>query len=177
MALTAPVKTRLAMNNVVLIGMPACGKSSAGVLLAKTLRKDFVDTDLLIQNFEGKALQEIIDERGNAYFRDVEDAVISNFSGDNFVIATGGSAVYNHDVMQRFRDQGDVLVYIKAPCEEIVKRLNNIATRGVTLAPGQTIEDLYKERIPLYEKEADIIVDTEGLDLEQTVTKIAEALK
>ncbi len=165
------------MNNVVLIGMPACGKSSAGVLLAKTLRKDFVDTDLLIQNFEGKALQEIIDERGNAYFRDVEDAVISSFSGDNFVIATGGSAVYNHDVMQKFRDQGDVLVYIKAPCEEIVKRLNNIATRGVTLAPGQTIEDLYKERIPLYEKEADIIVDTEGLDLEQTVTKIAEALR
>lgn len=165
------------MNNVVLIGMPACGKSSTGVLLAKTLRKDFVDTDLLIQNFEGKALQEIIDERGNAYFRDVEDAVISNFSGDNFVIATGGSAVYNHDVMQKFRDQGDVLVYIKAPCEEIVKRLNNIATRGVTLAPGQTIEDLYKERIPLYEKEADITVDTEGLDLEQTVTKIAEALK
>ena len=164
------------MNNVVLIGMPACGKSSAGVLLAKVLKKDFVDTDLLIQKYEGRTLQEIIDDRGNAYFRDVEDAVIGNLSVDDHVIATGGSAVYNHDVMQKFRDQGDTIVYIQVPCDEIVRRLNNIATRGVTLAPGQTIENLYQERIPLYEKEAGITVDTEGLDLEQTVTKIAEAL-
>lgn len=165
------------MNNVVLIGMPACGKSSAGVLLAKTLRKDFVDTDLLIQDFEGRSLQEIIDDRGNAYFRDVEDAVIGNFKGDNFVIATGGSAVYSHEVMQKFRDAGDTIVYIKVPCDEIVKRLNNIKTRGVTLAPGQSIEDLYEERIPLYEKESDVTVDADGLDLEETVTKIAEALR
>ena len=165
------------MNNVVLIGMPACGKSSAGVLLAKTPRKDFVDTDLLIQDFEGRSLQEIIDDRGNAYFRDVEDAVIGNFKGDNFVIATGGSAVYSHEVMQKFRDAGDTIVYIKVPCDEIVKRLNNIKTRGVTLAPGQSIEDLYKERIPLYEKESDVTVDADGLDLEETVTKIAEALR
>ena len=165
------------MNNVVLIGMPGCGKSSAGVLLAKTLRKDFVDTDLLIQNFEGRSLQEIIDDRGNAYFRDVEDAVIGNFRGDNYVVATGGSAVYSHENMQKFRDAGDTIVYIKTSCDEIVRRLSNIATRGVTLAPGQTVEDLYNERIPLYEKEAGIIVDTEGLDLEQTVTEIARALK
>lgn len=165
------------MNNVVLIGMPGCGKSSAGVLLAKTLRKDFVDTDLLIQNFEGRSLQEIIDDRGNAYFRDVEDAVIGNFRGDNYVVATGGSAVYSHENMQKFRDAGDTIVYIKTSCDEIVRRLSNIATRGVTLAPGQTVEDLYNERIPLYEKEAGVIVDTEGLDLEQTVTEIARALK
>ncbi len=165
------------MNNVVLIGMPGCGKSSAGVLLAKTLRKDFVDTDLLIQNFEGRSLQEIIDDRGNAYFRDVEDAVIGNFRGDNYVVATGGSAVYSHDNMQKFRDAGDTIVYIKTSCDEIVRRLSNIATRGVTLAPGQTVEDLYNERIPLYEKEAGVIVDTEGLDLEQTVTEIARVLK
>lgn len=165
------------MNNVVLIGMPGCGKSSAGVLLAKTLRKDFVDMDLLIQNFEGRSLQEIIDDRGNAYFRDVEDAVIGNFRGDNYVVATGGSAVYSHENMQKFRDAGDTIVYIKTSCDEIVRRLSNIATRGVTLAPGQTVEDLYNERIPLYEKEAGVIVDTEGLDLEQTVTEIARALK
>ena len=165
------------MNNVVLIGMPACGKSSAGVLLAKTLRKDFVDTDLLIQDIEGRSLQEIIDDRGNAYFRDVEDAVIGSFDGENFVIATGGSAVYSHEVMQKFRDAGDTIVYIKVPCDEIVKRLSNIKTRGVTLAPGQSIEDLYKERIPLYEKESDVTVDIDGEDLEETVTKIAEALQ
>ena len=176
-SLTPKAPRRPKMNNVVLIGMPGCGKSSAGVLLAKTLRKDFVDTDLLIQNFEGRSLQEIIDDRGNAYFRDVEDAVIGNFCGDNYVVATGGSAVYSHDNMQKFRDAGDTIVYIKTSCDEIVRRLSNIATRGVTLAPGQTVEDLYNERIPLYEKEAGVIVDTEGLDLEQTVTEIARALK
>ena len=161
------------MNNIVLIGMPGCGKSSAGVLLAKTLEKDFVDTDLLIQKCEGMSLQEIIDTRGNAYFRDVEDAVLMSFDGDNYVVATGGSAVYCHAAMEKFRQDGDTIVYIKVTAPEIIKRLNNIKTRGVTLAPGQTIEDLYNERVPLYEKEADIIVETEGLDLEETVTKIA----
>lgn len=165
------------MSNVILIGMPGCGKSSAGVLLAKTLKKDFVDTDLLIQRCEGKTLQNIIDERGNAYFRDVEDAVLMNFHGDNYVVATGGSAVYCHVAMDHFRDEGGTVVYIKLPVETIVKRLKNIKTRGVTLAPGQTIEDLYDERIPLYEKEADIVVETDGLDLEESVMKIAEALK
>ena len=161
------------MNNIVLIGMPGCGKSSAGVLLAKTLEKDFVDTDLLIQKCEGMSLQEIIDTRGNAYFRDVEDAVLMSFDGDNYVVATGGSAVYCHAAMEKFRQDGDTIVYIKVTAPEIIKRLSNIKTRGVTLAPGQTIEDLYNERVPLYEKEADIIVETEGLDLEETVTKIA----
>lgn len=165
------------MSNVILIGMPGCGKSSAGVLLAKTMEKDFIDTDLLIQKCEGKSLQKIIDERGNAYFRDVEDAVLMNFEGDNYVVATGGSAVYCHEAMEKFRKDGGAIVYIKLPCKTIVKRLRNIKTRGVTLAPGQTIEDLYNERIPLYEKEADVIVETEGLELEETVTKIAETLK
>ena len=162
------------MNNIVLIGMPGCGKSSAGVLLAKTLEKDFVDTDLLIQKCEGMSLQEIIDTRGNAYFRDVEDAILMSFDGDNYVVATGGSAVYCHEAMEKFRQDGDTIVYIKVTAPEIIKRLSNIKTRGVTLAPGQTIEDLYNERVPLYEKEADIIVETEGLDLEETVTKIAK---
>ena len=165
------------MNNIVLIGMPGCGKSSAGVLLAKTLEKDFVDTDLLIQKCEGMSLQEIIDTRGNAYFRDVEDAVLMSFDGDNYVVATGGSAVYCHAAMEKFRQDGDTIVYIKVTAPEIIKRLSNIKTRGVTLAPGQTIEDLYNERVPLYEKEADIIVETEGLDLEETVTKIADNVK
>ena len=164
------------MNNVILIGMPGCGKSSEGVLLAKVLKKNFIDTDLLIQKCEGMTLQEIIDTRGNAYFRDVEKEVLMQFEGDNYVIATGGSAVYYPEAMEKFR-QGGTIVYIKLPCETIIKRLKNIRTRGVTLAPGQTIEDLYNERIPLYEKEADIIVDASGLDIEESVEKIAEALE
>lgn len=165
------------MDNVILIGMPGCGKSSEGVLLAKALEKDFVDTDLLIQKCEGMSLQNIIDKRGNAYFRDVEDAVLMAFEGDNYVVATGGSAVYCHAAMERFRQNGGTIVYIKLPCETIIKRLSNIKTRGVTLAPGQTIEDLYCERIPLYEKEADVIVETEGLEIEESVAKIAKILK
>ena len=165
------------MSNVILIGMPGCGKSSAGVLLAKTLEKDFIDTDLLIQKAEDMSLQKIIDEKGTAYFRDVEDEILLDFDGDNYVVATGGSAVYCHEAMERFKENGGTVVYIKLPVETIVSRLSNIKTRGVTLAPGQTIEDLYNERIPLYEKEADVIVEPEGLDLEETVTKIAEALR
>lgn len=164
------------MNNVILIGMPGCGKSTEGVLLAKVLNKNFVDTDLLIQKCEGMSLQEIIDIRGNAYFRDVEKEVLLQFEGDNYVIATGGSAVYYPEAMEKFR-KGGRIVYIKLPVETILKRLSNIKTRGVTLAPGQTIEDLYNERIPLYEKEADITVETEGLEIEESVKKIAEALK
>ena len=164
------------MNNVILIGMPGCGKSSEGVLLAKALEKDFVDTDLLIQKCEGMSLQEIIDTRGTDYFRDVEDAVLMAFEGDNYVIATGGSAVYCHEAMEKFR-KGGKIVYIKLPCETIVNRLSNIKTRGVTLAPGQTIEDLYNKRIPLYEKEADIIVDAKGLEIEESVSKIVEAVR
>ena len=164
------------MNNVILIGMPGCGKSSEGVLLAKVLKKDFVDTDLLIQNVEGMTLQQIIDIRGNAYFRDLEKEVLLHFEGDNYIVATGGSAVYYPEAMDHFR-QGGKIVYIKLPVETIIKRLNNIKTRGISLEPGQTIEDLYNERIPLYEKEADIIVDTTGLEIEESVAKIAEAVK
>ena len=165
------------MNNVILIGMPGCGKSSAGVLLAKSLEKDFVDTDLLIQKCEGTSLQEIIDEKGVPYFREVEEGVLKAFEGEDYVVATGGSAVYSEEAMRKFRESGDVIVYIKSPVEEIVKRLKNIKTRGVTLAPGQTIEDLYDERVPLYEKEADITVDTSGMELEEAVTAIAKALE
>ncbi|MBR3147450.1 MAG: shikimate kinase [Eubacterium sp.] len=164
------------MNNVILIGMPGCGKSSEGVLLAKVLKKSFVDTDLLIQKCEGMTLQEIIDIRGNAYFRDVEKEILLQFEGDNYVVATGGSAVYYPEAMEKFR-QGGIVVYIRLPVDTIIKRLSNIKTRGISLAPGQTIESLYKERIPLYEKEADIIVDAEGLEIEESVAKIAEALK
>ena len=153
------------MNNIVLIGMPGCGKSSAGVLLAKTLEKDFVDTDLLIQKCEGMSLQEIIDTHSRIVF--FGGAGVSTESGIPDFRSQDG--LYN---MQYRYPPETIISHVTAP--EIIKRLSNIKTRGVTLAPGQTIEDLYNERVPLYEKEADIIVETEGLDLEETVTKIAK---
>jgi len=154
--------------------MPACGKSTVGVVLAKTMNKGFVDTDLLIQQKEGRRLQEIIDAEGNDYFRRVERSVLLDFNGSGQVVATGGSAVYFEDAMEHFRRDG-VVVYLKVSLDNILERMNNIQTRGISIDKGQTIEELYLERAPLYEKYADITVDADGCTVEQVIEKIALA--
>ena len=153
--------------------MPSCGKSTIGVVLAKTMNKGFVDTDLLIQQKEGKTLQNIINEHGNDYFHHVEESVLLETNVRNFVIATGGSAIYFDRAMEHFKENGKV-VYLKVSLETILERLNNIKTRGVTLGKGQTIEDLYKQRVPLYEKHADLVIEAEHLTIEEVVEKIIE---
>lgn len=164
------------MKNVILVGMPSCGKSTIGVVLAKTMNKGFVDTDLLIQQKEGKTLQDIINEHGNEYFHQVEENVLLATEVRNFVVATGGSAIYFDRAMEHFKEHGKI-VYIKVSLETILERLNNIKTRGVTLGKGQTIEDLYKQRIPLYEKHADIVIEAEHLTIEEVVEKIIEVFE
>lgn len=161
-------------SNIILIGMPACGKSTVGVVLAKTVNKGFLDTDLLIQQREGRRLQEIIDAEGNDYFRRVERSVLLDFNGSGQVVATGGSAVYFEDAMEHFRRDG-VVVYLKVSLDNILERMNNIRTRGISIDKGQTIEELYLERVPLYEKYADITVDSDGCTVEQVIEKIALA--
>lgn len=163
------------MRNVILIGMPSCGKSTCGVVLAKTMNKGFVDTDLLIQQKEGMALQEIINRRGNEYFHQVEEKVLCDFEGYNYVVATGGSAIYYEKAIEKFKQNGTV-VYLKVSLETVLARLRNIKTRGVTLAKGQTLEDLYHQRIPLYEKYADVVIESEGCSVEDLVEKIIQAL-
>ncbi|TDP60549.1 shikimate kinase [Aminicella lysinilytica] len=158
-------------SNIILIGMPACGKSTVGVVLAKTVNKGFLDTDLLIQQREGRRLQEIIDAEGNDYFRRVERSVLMDFKGSGQVVATGGSAVYFDDAMEHFRRDG-VVVYLKVSPENILDRMSNIRTRGISMDKGQTIEELYLERAPLYEKYADITVDADGCTVEQVIEKI-----
>lgn len=159
------------MENVILVGMPACGKSTIGVVLAKTMNKGFIDTDLLIQQREGRALQAIINEHGNEYFHQVEERVLLDVDVKNHVIATGGSAIYFDSAMEHFKEQGKI-VYIQVSLKTILERLRNIKTRGVTLGAGQTLEDLYKQRVPLYEKHADLIINAEGLHIEEIVEKI-----
>ena len=151
--------------------MPGCGKSTIGVVLAKTAGKNFVDTDILIQESEGELLQNIIDNCGIEYFKQVEEKVLSEFCEENCVIATGGSAVYYKNAMKNFDEQGTI-VYIKLPFETIKNRLDNIKTRGIILEAGQTLQELYKERIPLYEKYANVVIDGEGKDVEQIVSEI-----
>lgn len=164
------------MRNVILIGMPSCGKSTCGVVLAKTMNKGFVDTDLLIQQKEGMALQEIINQYGNPYFHQVEEKVLCDFEGYNYVVATGGSAIYYEKAIEKFKKNGTV-VYLKVSLDTVLARLRNIKTRGVTLAKGQTLEDLYMERIPLYEKYADVVIESEGCTVEELVEKIIQALE
>ena len=164
------------MDNIILIGMPACGKSTLGVLLAKTLGMSFMDTDLLIQEQEGELLQSIIDRRGLDAFLDAEERVLSGVEANHSVIATGGSAVYSEKAMEHLRSIGKV-VYIRLPLGEIKKRLRNIKTRGVAMNPGQSLEDLYNQRTPLYEKYADLVIDTAGRSLEESVSEFTEVLK
>ena len=164
------------MSNIVMIGMPGCGKSTVGVLLAKALGLNFVDTDVVFQAKEGRKLQRIIDEIGiDAFLKREEEAILS-LSCDRTVIATGGSVVYGERAMQHLHKSG-VVVYIRLPYQEIEKRLSNLATRGVTLREGQTLYDLYQERIPLYEREADIVLDAAGLEIEETVASIAKRIE
>lgn len=162
------------MKNIILTGMPSSGKSTVGVVLAKTMNKGFVDTDILIQQREGCTLQDIIDEKGNDYFHDIEEQVLLDFDGEDYVVATGGSAIYFDRAMAHFRENGKI-VYLKVSLETVLTRLNNIKTRGVTLKKGQTLADLYEHRIPLYEKHADIVIEADGLTVEEVVERIMEA--
>ncbi len=163
------------MKNIVLIGMPGAGKSTIGVLLAKTMLMDFCDTDLIIQKKEGSALCEIIKEKGTDEFIRIEDEIIGAQKFENCVIATGGSAVYGENAMKNLKENG-IAVYLKVSADELEKRICNIHTRGIAMKEGTTIAELYAERSPLYEKYADITVDCSDSTPEQCVDAIAEML-
>ncbi len=163
------------MNNIVLIGMPGSGKSTVGVLLAKMLGMNFVDADLLIQQQEGMKLYEILEKKGNAYFAKVEDEVNASIQAEHTVIATGGSVVYGKAAMAHLKEIGTV-VYLKVPLKELERRIKNFATRGIQMEEGQTLADLYAERIPLYEQYADVTVATGAGGLQRNAEKIIQAL-
>ena len=148
-------------DNIILIGMPGCGKSTIGVLLAKNLAYGFLDSDLVIQEQSGRKLQEMIDEMGPEAFSAFEDAVNATLIPHNTVIATGGSAVYGTRAMEHFREIGTV-VYLNASYETIEKRVRNFEPRGIVIPEGQTFRDVYNERTALYEKYADITVDVDA---------------
>ena len=163
------------MANIVLIGMPGCGKSTVGVLLAKALQMDFVDTDIVLQQQQGKKLQEILDQIGNDAFLKLEEDCVRGLDYDHTVIATGGSVVYGKSAMRHLHENG-LVVYNQMPYDEIERRLSNLATRGVTLKKGQTLRNLYDERIPLYEAEADYVFEAEKGDVQKTVVDLAQQL-
>ncbi len=163
-------------QNVVLIGMPGVGKSTVGVILAKVLGYEFVDSDLLIQKAEKRLLREIIAQEGQAGFLKIENRVNASIDMEKTVIATGGTVVYCTEAMEHLKKIGTV-VYLKLDYEILKKRLGNLRCRGVVLRKGQTLKDLYDERTPLYEKYADIVVDEKNLNIEETLQKILEKLE
>jgi shikimate kinase len=164
------------MKNIVLIGMPGAGKSTVGVILAKALRRHFLDTDIVIQEHAGRLLQEIIDTDGPAAFKKLEEETVLSLHRRNAVIATGGSVVFSERAMEQLKTEG-VVVYLKISFGEMEKRLRNITTRGIVLSRGETLRDMYNERVPLYERYADITVDCSGEDFEDCVGSVIEELR
>jgi shikimate kinase len=160
-----------AKPNLILIGMPGAGKSTVGVLLAKRLGVPFLDTDILMQTGEGCYLQETIGMHGVEGFRDIEEKYLLTVASDCGVVATGGSAVYSSKAMAHLKSLGPA-VYLQIGLSRLKHRLGNLDTRGVLRLPGQTIEMIYDERRPLYEKLSDITVFTGGMSPDQVVTAV-----
>lgn len=161
------------MNNLVLIGMPGCGKSTIGVVLAKVMGYQFIDSDLLIQEKEHRLLSVILEEDGIDRFNEIENQVNASIETDRAVIATGGSVVYGAEAMEHLRNIG-VVIYMRLPYKEIEDRLVDLFERGISMRNNQTLKELYEERTPLYEKYAHAIVDVEDRTIRDTVLLVKD---
>lgn len=164
------------MKNVIFIGMPASGKSTIGVVVAKHLGYDFIDSDLLIQKQEKRLLKDIIADVGNEGFLAIENQVNCDIKAERAVISPGGSIVYCQEAMEHFKEIGTI-IYLKVSFETINERISSAKNRGVVLKEGQTLKDLYDERTCLFEKYADCTISEDGLSLEETIDKVLELLK
>lgn len=160
-------------ENIVLIGMPGSGKSTCGVLAAKALLKNFFDTDLLFQGLEEKKLQDIIDENGIEYFLNAEEQTILSLDINATVIATGGSVVYSDKSMEHLK-KGGKIIFLNLSYDTMVDRIKNITTRGVVVKKGDSLKDMYNERLPMYQKWADVIIDCDNKTVEETVAEIVK---
>ena len=160
-------------SNIVMIGMPGSGKSTLGLALAEQIGYTFVDVDRVIEAETGKLLKEIIAEQGDDGFLKVEEEINASLQAERTVFAPGGSVIYGPKAMEHLKDIATI-VYLKVPFEELEKRLGNLQERGVVLKDGMTLRDLYNERLPYYDRYAEVIMDETGKDFEQTVTALKE---
>lgn len=171
------MKSAPGKGNIVLIGMPGAGKSTIGIVLAKILNKGFIDADLVIQNHYGETLQVLIDRHGPEGFIRLENDVLRGMQANNAVIATGGSAVYSDEGMRHLASIGTV-IYLKISCESLVSRLGDLDERGVVMRGGaSTLNDLFAQRQPLYERHADLTVNVDVLTITSAARKIAQMLQ
>ncbi|MDO6571938.1 shikimate kinase [Gilvimarinus sp. 2_MG-2023] len=144
-------------KSIVLIGMPGVGKSTVGVLLAKELAKEFIDTDLLIQTHTQKTLHDIVLENGYQHLRELEEATILTLEVDGHVVSTGGSAIYGAEAMEHLAKSGQI-IFLDLPLASLEPRIHNMNTRGIARPNGQTFAEVYQERVPLYQAAADITI-------------------
>lgn len=163
-------------DNIILIGMPGSGKTTIGTELSEKIGYGYIDSDSVIVAREGKRLNEIIAERGREVFLDIEAKINSELCASRCVIATGGSVIYRDFAMQKLKEKGTI-VYLKVSYEEIAKRLGDLKKRGVALKDGFTLKDLYEERVPLYEKYADIVVELKVGSIADSVAQVVAALQ
>lgn len=168
------------MKTIILIGLPGAGKSTIGVILAKSLGMNFIDTDIVMQERTGRLLQELIDDEGIDAFLAIEEDTALSLDADNTVIATGGSVVLSDRAMKHLKSKSNI-IYLIISFEEMVRRLGNITTRGIVLFPGQSLSEMYDQRIPLYEEYADIRIGCSDGDferiLEAVVCEIRESMR
>lgn len=165
-----------AMNNIVLIGMPGAGKSTVGVVLAKRLGCRFVDSDIVIQEKTGLLLHEIIEKQGLDGFLKVENEVNASLEAKRSVIATGGSVIYGKEAMEHLKETG-MVVYLKLSYPAVERRLGDLNERGVAVREGQSLLDLYRERVPYYERYADVVLDCEDKMIRDIVAEIVSFVK
>lgn len=163
-------------KNLIFIGMPAVGKSTVGVVVAKRLGMQFIDTDLLIQKQENKLLREIISTVGEEGFLKIENQVNRDVDVENSVISPGGSVIYCEEAMEHFKDIG-IIVYLQASYQTIKRRIRNPKKRGVVLREDQTLRNLYDERIKYFEKYADIVVSEDGCRIEETIENVLDKVE
>lgn len=163
-------------KNIILIGMPGAGKSTVGVVLAKRLGFQFIDSDLVIQEKEDRLLHQLIEAHGIEGFLEIENRINASLNVSSAVIATGGSAVYGKEAMEHFSEMGSI-VYLQLSFSSVEVRLGDLSERGVAVREGQSLWDLYQERIPLYEKYADITIHCEEKSIRQIVEEISQSVK
>jgi len=163
-------------QNLILIGMPGSGKSTVGVILAKALTRPYLDSDILIQLTEKRSLQDIVDGDGYMVLRDIEEKVLLDIECENHVIATGGSAAYSRKAMEHLKKNG-VVIFLDASLETLKKRIHNYETRGLAKRDDQSFNDLFQERIELYNRYADIIVDSNHKSQDQVCDDIYSKLQ
>ena len=165
------MKGVIIMQNLVLIGMPGSGKSTIAREIARFRSVAFIDSDRVIEKGMGMKLSRILELYGDDGFRDVENRINASLRPRSAVIAPGGSVIYGREAMEHFRRIAKV-VYLRVSPEVLLERLGDLHARGVTIREGQTFQDLYNERCPLYERWAHLIVDADGKSPFELTTEI-----